>query len=119
MGYTGVAHGLGGAFVGANSDRARAMREKWPGASQGGLIVVMDIGAFVPPEQFRTGVDGLVRGVRETMEPVRGYDEATLPGTLEFRKEQEYARDGVPVGPQELESLRKTAREFGVEPEWE
>ena len=119
MGYTGVANGLGGAFVGVNSDRARKMSEKWPRSRQGGLIIVMDIGAFAPPAQFRAGVDGMVRGVRETMEPVRGYDEATLPGTHEFRNEQEYARDGVPVGPYELESLEKTAREFGVDPEWE
>ena len=118
MGYTGVGVGLGGAFVGMNNQHAREMSEKWPRARQGGLIIVMDIGAFAPPEEFRTGIDGLVRGVRENMEPVRGYDEATLPGTVEHRKEQEYARDGVPVALEDLERLEKTGKEFGVEPEW-
>ena len=118
MGYTGVADGLGGPFVGVNSEHARASTEKWPRARQGGLIIAMDIGAFAPPEEFRSGIDRLVRGVRETMAPVRGYDEATLPGTVEHRKEQEHARDGVAVGLEELEVLEKVAEEFGVEPEW-
>ncbi|MBT4502109.1 MAG: hypothetical protein HOC74_30530 [Gemmatimonadetes bacterium] len=119
MGYTGVADALGGAFVGVNSEHARASTEQWPRARQGGLIIVMDIGAFAPPEEFRSGVDGLVRGVRETMAPVRGYDEATLPGTVEYRKEREHRRDGVAVGLEELEALEKVAEEFGVAPEWQ
>jgi LDH2 family malate/lactate/ureidoglycolate dehydrogenase len=63
-------------------------------------------------------VDVLVRGVRETMAPVRGYPEATLPGTIEFRKEQEYRQTGVPVALEDLESLEKAGQEFGVKPGW-
>ena len=48
MGYTGSAMTLGGAFVGQNSDRARAVAQRWPRAGNGGLIIVMDIGAFAP-----------------------------------------------------------------------
>ena len=118
MGYTGVATALGGAFVGMSNPRAAAVSEKWPAARQGGLIIVMDIGVFAPPEEFRAGVDLLVRGVRETMEPVRGYDEATLPGTIEFRKEREYRQTGIPMGLEDLESLEKAGREFGVTPGW-
>lgn len=43
------------------------------------------------------------------------YDEATLPGTIEFRKEQEYRRDGIPV---DLGQLEKDGQEFGVRPGW-
>ena len=118
MGYTGVATALGGAFVGVNNPRAGAIAEKWPMARQGGLIIVLDIGLFAPPEELRTGVDNLVLGVRETMEPVRGYDEATLPGTLEFRKQQDYQREGVPVALEDVEMLEQLGREFGVEPGW-
>ena len=56
-----------------------------------------------------------MRGVRETMAPVRGYDEASLPGTPEFRKEQEYGRDGVVLGAEDAEQLRQTAVAFGVD----
>jgi LDH2 family malate/lactate/ureidoglycolate dehydrogenase len=118
MGYTGSALALGGAFVGQNSDRAREIAKQWPRANNGGLIIVMDIGAFAPPEDFRAGIDNLVRGVRETMKPLRGYDEATLPGTVEHRKAEQYAREGVPMALEDLERLAECGREFGIEPEW-
>ena len=118
MGYTGVGIGLGGAFVGVNNGRAEEVAARWPRARQGGLILVLDIGLFAPAEEFRTGIDHLVRGVRQTMEPVRGYDEATLPGTIEYRKEQEYGQDGVPMGLEDVQVLAEVGREFGVEPPW-
>ncbi len=78
----------------------------------------MDISAFAPAAAFREGIDNLVRGVRETMDPVRGYPEATLPGTIEQRKSEEYARDGVPIAIEDVERLEACGREFGVVPEW-
>ena len=118
MGYTGSALALGGAFVGQNSDRARAIAQAWPRAKNGGLIIVMDIGAFTAPEAFRQGIDNLVRGVRENMEPVRGYDEATLPGTIEDRNAEEYTRNGVPMALDTLAKLEACGRELGIEAEW-
>jgi LDH2 family malate/lactate/ureidoglycolate dehydrogenase len=118
MGYTGVATALGGAFVGMNSPEAEAVTRRWPGARNGGLVVVMDIGLFAPAEAFRAGIDNLVRGVREHMAPVRGYAEATLPGTIEARNEQAYGRDGIPYGLEDLARIEATGREFGVAPGW-
>ena len=108
MGYTGVAWALGGVFVGVDSPQAVEVTRKWPEAYLGGM--------FTEPSQFRSGIDSLVRGVRENMEPVRGYDEATLPGTVEFHREQEYRRDGVPLGLDDIELLKRTAKETGVKP---
>ena len=119
MGYTGSALALGGAFVGQNSDRARAIAQQWPRATNGGLIIVMDIGAFTPPEAFREGIDHLVRGVRETMEPVKGYPEATLPGTIEDRKAKEYTQTGVPMALEDLQRLTACGHELGITAEWE
>lgn len=116
MGLTGVSTALGGAFVGMSNPRAAQVAAEWPGANMGGLILVVDTGLFVPEREFRAGVDNLVRGVRETMAPLRGYEEATLPGTIEFRKEREYARTGVPVGVEDLEQLNRLAAEFGIPP---
>ena len=115
MGYTGVAWALGGVFVGVDNPQAVEVTKKWPEAYLGGLILIMDIGLFTEPSQFRSGIDSLVRGVRENMEPVRGYDEATLPGTVEFHREQEYKRDGVPLGLDDIELLKRTAEETGVQ----
>jgi LDH2 family malate/lactate/ureidoglycolate dehydrogenase len=117
MGYTGIATALGGCFVGQN-DPARRDPPRWPRARSGGLIVVMDLGLFTDPRQVRAGVDELVRGVREQMEPLRGYREATAPGTIERRREQEYRRGGIPVGTQDVAALEEAGREFGVAVPW-
>ena len=118
MGYTGVGTALGGVFVGQGHERAREVSEKWPAARMGGLVIVMDIALFVPAAEFRRGIDALVSGVRQDMRPVRGYDEATLPGTIEHRKEQEYRREGIPLALDALEDLEKLGRESGIEPPW-
>ena len=38
---------------------------------------------FAPAGEFRQGVDEMVRLAREELIPLRGYDEATLPGAVE------------------------------------
>ncbi len=116
MGLTGVSTALGGTFVGMSNSRAAQVAAKWSGASTGGLILVVDTGLFVPEKEFRAGIDNLVRGVRETMTPLRGYEEATLPGTIEFRKEREYGRTGVPLGVEDLEQLNRLAEELRISP---
>jgi len=118
IGYAGVATVLGGAFTGLNNQRAAEMMEKWPAARHGGMIVVMKLDLFTPAEEVRTGVDDLVREVREEMIPVRGYDEATMPGTVEQRLELENTREGVPIDLKALERLGETGAEFGVEVPW-
>ena len=118
MGMTGIATALGNALVGTHNQKAEEIKARWPGANVGGLIVVMDIGIFAPAEEVRNGIDKMVRGVRETMIPVRGYEEATLPGTLEFRNEEAYKRDGIPYDLEELKRLEDLGRELGITPGW-
>jgi LDH2 family malate/lactate/ureidoglycolate dehydrogenase len=118
MGYTGIATALGGVFVGQAQEEARAVHAKWPGARLGSLVWVMDLGLFAPAAQVRAGIDALISHVREEMIPLAGYGEATLPGTIEWRKAQEYAREGIPMAPEDLERLRKTGEELGVSVPW-
>ena len=115
MGYTAVSSIFGGAFVGTDSQATHAVVEKWRYAQGGGLIVIMDLGLFTDPDEVRQSNDNMVRGVRETMKPVIGYPEATLPGTPEYRNEATHARDGVPIGPEEVELLRNVASESNVD----
>lgn len=118
MGYTGIATALGGCFVGQGSAAARAVQQRWPRARAGGLIVVLDLGLFTDAAAVRSGVDDLVRGVREQMDPLRGYDEATTPGTIEHRNELAYRRDGIPVGLEDLARLEEIGDELGVAVPW-
>jgi L-2-hydroxycarboxylate dehydrogenase (NAD+) len=114
MGFTGVARALGGIFVGQDNPAAKAVAEQWPAARGGGLIIVLDMNLFTGASEFREGIDQLVRGVSETMAPVRGYDEASLPGTPEHRCEQEYARHGVPMASADVLAFQNMAAEYGV-----
>jgi LDH2 family malate/lactate/ureidoglycolate dehydrogenase len=118
MGYTGVGTAWGGVFVGQATQRAQDIAEKWPAARLGGLIVVIDIGLFVPAAQFRDGIDQLVRGVRQDMVPLRGYDEATLPGTVEDRNEKAYAQEGIPLAVEAIKRLEETGKDLGLTPPW-
>ena len=118
MGYTGIATALGGVFVGQGQEEARAVAERWPGARLGSLVWVMDLGLFAPATQVRAGIDALISHVREEMIPLKGYDEATLPGTMEYRKTQEYVQEGIPMGIEDLERLKKTGEELGVAAPW-
>ena len=114
MGLTAVSMALGGVFVGMDGRDQISGSTIWPSANMGGMIFLFDVGLFVPSQDFRSGVDGLVRGVRETMDPVKGFDEALLPGTIEFRKEKEYKRDGIPMGTEDIKGLDKLAAELGL-----
>ncbi|MEE2659846.1 MAG: Ldh family oxidoreductase [Candidatus Latescibacterota bacterium] len=118
MGYTGVATALGGCFVGVNNDRARAVTERWPRAKSGGLIIVMSLGLFTDPGEVRSGIDELVEGVRREMEPMYGYPEATTPGTVEYHKEKEYLREGIPLSTADARYLEEAGDEFGVAAPW-
>ena len=118
MGYTGVGTALGGVFVGQGNERAQEVQSRWPGARMGSMVLAMRMDLFVPADEFRAGIDSLVQGVREEMVPVRGYDEATLPGTPEARNEVKYRNEGIPLALDTLEGLEKLGEEAGVSPPW-
>ncbi len=118
MGYTGIATALGGCFVGQNNEAAREVTERWPRANSGGLIIVMSLGLFTDPEEVTSGTDDLVRGVREQMDPLPGYDEATTPGTSEHHNENDYRHAGIPIPAEDLEKLEEAGHDLGVAVPW-
>ena len=91
------------------------MQLQQSGSHGGGLTVIMDLGLFANPDTVRKNNDIMVRGVRQTMKPVIGYEEATLPGTPEYRNEETRTRDGIPLGSEEVDILRNVAGEFKVD----
>jgi LDH2 family malate/lactate/ureidoglycolate dehydrogenase len=118
MGYTAVGTALGGAFVGQTSERAGQIHEKWPFARMGGMVWLLDMGLFTPANAFRGAVDDMVRMAREQLIPIKGYDEATLPGAVEHRLEQQYRAEGIHFGDREQERITELAQEMGVERPW-
>ena len=118
IGYTAIGTLLGGAFVGLADKRAVSIKERWPAARLGGLVVVMDLGLFTKSEEVSRGVDEMNRLAAEEMVPVSGYQETTLPGTIEYRNTKEYKRDGIPIGIQDLNRLQECGNNLGVELPW-
>jgi LDH2 family malate/lactate/ureidoglycolate dehydrogenase len=76
--------------------------------------MVMKPDLFVPLDAYRARMDKLVAAVRGARR-AEGFDEILMPGEREQRLEEEHRRTGIPIGPIELESLRKIAAKAGVE----
>jgi LDH2 family malate/lactate/ureidoglycolate dehydrogenase len=54
-------------------------------------------------------------GQARAMQPFPGFERAELPGGLEWQREREYAREGIPITAEHQQSLESIAEELGVE----
>ncbi len=57
--------------------------------------------------------------VFDAMRPFPGFEQAELPGGLEWQRERDYARDGIPVSAEHQQSLQDLADELQVETPFE
>jgi L-2-hydroxycarboxylate dehydrogenase (NAD+) len=103
---------LGGLLCGVPVDPERANR-RWKGANQGSFMIVVNIQALTPLDQFKREMDEYARNVRQMM-PLPGLDKARLPGAVEWEQEQRFAIEGIPLSPQHLAGLRKLAAELDL-----
>jgi len=104
---------LGGFLCGVPVDPKRASRQ-WPGADQGSMMIAVDLNLLYPLGEFKQEMDEYALRVRQ-MTPLPGIDRALLPGAIEWEREQEYTRAGIPLSAQHLEALRKLGQELGLE----
>jgi LDH2 family malate/lactate/ureidoglycolate dehydrogenase len=114
VGLGAVCQAVGGFLAGVPARPERARRQ-WSGANQGAFLLAVDIARFMPLAQFRSEMDDYARQVRQ-LRPLPGYDVALLPGELEWRREQAWAQEGVPVGRRHQEILHDIGAELGVAP---
>jgi len=77
------------------------------------MFLAIDVGRFLPPEEFAARMRTLVDQVKSSR-PAAGYDEVLVAGDPEWRTEQERHRDGIPLAPDLCLKLRELARERGV-----
>jgi L-2-hydroxycarboxylate dehydrogenase (NAD+) len=116
IGLGTICQSWGGLLAGLPIDSARAEPE-YPGANQGSLVIAFQIGLFMPPDQFKREMDEYARQVR-ALEPLRGADQAYLPGGPEAERERTYRQEGIPVGLEHRERLEGLAAELGLTPPW-
>ena len=84
------------------------------GKGQGVTVFAVDVGAFVPVEEFKQEIDRLVKEVKST--PVRpGFKEVLLPGELEYRSMALRRKEGIPVDDKSWTALLQTCEKNGID----
>ena len=120
VGYTAVAGLLGGGLTGYTLPDDEGVSERWPGGARlGGMVLAIHVDAVVPEAVFCAETDRMVRDVRETFEPMPGYDRALLPGGIEVERFEMHRRDGIRYGEMEQESAREVSERLGVSLPWD
>jgi len=103
---------LGGQMLEVDPETVR-----YPTANQSGFYLALSVEHFVPVEDFKDDMDGIMDSVSR-MEPYPGFEAARLPGGPEFDRERAYRRDGVPVCGQAKRNIEQIAGELGVDLPW-
>ena len=120
VGYTAVAGLLGGGLTGYTLPGDEPIKERWPGGGRlGGMVLAIHVDAVVPEAFFYAETDRMVRDVRETFEPMPGYDRALLPGGIEVERFEMHRRDGIRYGEMEQESAREVSERLDVPLPWD
>ena len=104
---------LGGQML-AEFDRRQTQYQR---ADQSSFYMAMAIESFVSVAEFKADMDHLMQGV-SGLEPYPSADAAYLPGGLEWQREREYTRDGIPISREAVESLQRTADWVEVAVPW-
>ena len=77
------------------------------------MFLAIDIARFLPVDEFRARMDGLIRQMKATP-PAVGYIEVLVAGDPEWRMEEERRQSGVPVGRGTWHALCEAADRLGV-----
>jgi len=78
-------------------------------------FLAIDVGRFMPVEEFTRRVEWLVKTVRSSA-PAKGYNNVLVAGDPEWRAEEERRRNGIPLGDGTWGTLAKIAAKWGVAP---
>ena len=111
LGFGAITQILGGQLAGVY-DYPPADRPQYSAANQGTFVLAMNVSHFLPLDEFRRQTDRYVAACR-SMDPFPGLEQAEMPGGLEWQREQDYGRDGVPVSPDQQKSLDAAAAAAG------
>ena len=81
----------------------------------GHAIVAISVEAFMPVAQFKRAVDEAVRAMRGA-ERLPGVERVWLPGEQSHLKQQDRAKNGIPMPKPLRDSLDAVARDLGIAP---
>ena len=112
LGLAALMRAMGGVMAGIYLEEFIPPRSKWE-SNQGAFIAVFNLDCFMDLDQFTAAMDRHIEAARK-MRPFPGTDRAELPGGLEWQCEQEYGRNGIPIGADHQRSLEQIAAELDV-----
>ncbi|MEW6579156.1 MAG: Ldh family oxidoreductase [Chloroflexota bacterium] len=78
------------------------------------MLIAIDIAWFMPIEEFKARMDDFVRMCKSAkLRP--GFDEILVPGEIDYRREQEYRRDGARLDAAVFDELAQLAQTLGID----
>jgi len=117
IGYGAVASLMGGGLTGFTlSDE---IRQRWPNARNGGMVLAIHIDSVVPEKVFRTEVDRMTHDIGATYTPMPGHDRSLLPGAIEEEILAKHRREGIRYGEMEQNNAREASQRLGVSLPWD
>ena len=79
----------------------------------GHFFMAIDVQTFLPPNAFRDLVGRLIDELKSSP-PMEGSAGIFMPGEMEYLKEREYQKKGIPVSPEVLKTLDAFAEKVGI-----
>ncbi|MEW6334901.1 MAG: Ldh family oxidoreductase [Thermodesulfobacteriota bacterium] len=80
----------------------------------GHFFMAFDIGAFLDPGVFKERVGVMIDELKASP-PMEGSPGIVMPGEMEYLKELDYLRSGIPVSSEVVKTLDAFAKEIGLE----
>jgi LDH2 family malate/lactate/ureidoglycolate dehydrogenase len=84
-------------------------------ANTGQAIAALSISAFMPPAEFKRGIDGFIRDIRNSQR-LPGVERIWLPGEQSHAKTLERRAQGIPMPKALREALDTVARDLNIAP---
>jgi LDH2 family malate/lactate/ureidoglycolate dehydrogenase len=113
LGLGAIPRVLGGVLAGIYKSEFVPPQSKWE-SNQGAFITVFNVASFIPVDELKSEMDRFISQAGR-MQPAPGYERAELPGGPEWQREKDYARNGIPIGPEHQKTLEEIAAEMEVE----
>ena len=115
MGLKFVSTLIGGVLAGTVPVEER--RGDFHAAIRGFLIVAFSPDLFGDAEGFGREVARIIASSR-ALNPLPGFDTAEVPGSPEWQRERDWAREGIPLGTEHRGLLEEVAESLEVEAPW-
>jgi LDH2 family malate/lactate/ureidoglycolate dehydrogenase len=78
------------------------------------LFIALDIAWFMPVAEFKARMDDFIRQIKAAKKRP-GVKEILVPGEVDYRREQEYRRDGAKLDAVVFDDLAALAQKIGVD----